>query len=113
MASVGYDLYCQMVNEAVLEASGVQEVATIEIRVEMPVDAYLPENYVARSDLRLEAYRKLASAGETPDPSKVEETQALHAKETEEGGQKEEASRERCRPTWHSRDRRGVRFPER
>ena len=73
VASVGYDLYCQMVNEAVLEASGVQEVATIEIRVEMPVDAYLPENYVARSDLRLEAYRKLASAGETPDPSKVEE----------------------------------------
>ncbi|MCH2416168.1 MAG: transcription-repair coupling factor [Acidimicrobiales bacterium] len=73
VASVGYDLYCQMVNEAVAEASGVKEVAAIEIRVEMPVDAYLPENYVARSDLRLEAYRKLASAGETSDPSKVEE----------------------------------------
>jgi len=73
VASVGYDLYCQMVNEAVSEASGVQEVAAIEIRVEMPVDAYLPENYVGRSDLRLEAYRKLASAGETSDPSKVEE----------------------------------------
>ncbi|MDP6284688.1 MAG: hypothetical protein QF585_00100, partial [Acidimicrobiales bacterium] len=39
----------------------------------MPVDAYLPESYVARGDLRLEAYRKLASAGETSDPSKVEE----------------------------------------
>ena len=73
VASVGYDLYCQMVNEAVAEASGVKEVAAIEIRVEMPVDAFLPENYVARSDLRLEAYRKLASAGETSDPSKVEE----------------------------------------
>ena len=73
VASVGYDLYCQMVNEAVSEASGVQEVAATEIRVEMPVDAYLPENYVARGDLRLEAYRKLASAGETSDPSKVEE----------------------------------------
>ena len=65
VASVGYDLYCQMVNEAVSEASGVQEVAATEIRVEMPVDAYLPESYVARGDLRLEAYRKLASAGET------------------------------------------------
>ena len=73
VASVGYDLYCQMVNEAVSEASGVQEIAPIEIRVEMPVDAYLPESYVSRSDLRLEAYRKLASAGETPDSSKVEE----------------------------------------
>jgi len=73
VASVGYDLYCQMVNEAVSEASGVQEVAATEIRVEMPVDAYLPESYVARGDLRLEAYRKLASAGETSDPSKVEE----------------------------------------
>ena len=59
VASVGYDLYCQMVNEAVLEASGVQEIPVTEIRVEIPVDAYLPESYVSRSDLRLEAYRKL------------------------------------------------------
>ncbi|MAT63934.1 MAG: transcription-repair coupling factor [Dehalococcoidia bacterium] len=73
VASVGYDLYCQMVNEAVSEASGIQETDTTEIRVEMPVDAYLPDSYVSRSDLRLEAYRKLASAGETPDSSKVEE----------------------------------------
>ncbi len=73
VASVGYDLYCQMVNEAVLEASGVQEIPVTEIRVEIPVDAYLPESYVSRSDLRLEAYRKLASAGETSDSSKVEE----------------------------------------
>ena len=56
-----------------LEASGVQEIPVTEIRVEIPVDAYLPESYVSRSDLRLEAYRKLASAGETSDSSKVEE----------------------------------------
>ena len=73
VASVGYDLYCQMVNEAVSEASGNQETPTNEIRVEIPVDAYLPETYISRSDLRLEAYRKLASAGETSDSSKVEE----------------------------------------
>ena len=73
VASVGYDLYCQMVNEAVSEASGNEEIPTTEIRVEIPVDAYLPETYISRSDLRLEAYRKLASAGEISDPSKVEE----------------------------------------
>ena len=73
VASVGYDLYCQMINEAVSEASGNQEIPANEIRVEIPVDAYLPETYISRSDLRLEAYRKLASAGETSDSSKVEE----------------------------------------
>ena len=73
VASVGYDLYCQMVNEAVSEAAGSEESVKAEIRVEIPVDAFLPESYVTRSDLRLEAYRKLAAAGETPDPSNVEE----------------------------------------
>ena len=73
VASVGYDLYCQMVNEAVSELADTEEVDQAEIRVEIPVDAYLPESYVTRSDLRLEAYRKLASAGETSDPTNIEE----------------------------------------
>lgn len=73
VASVGYDLYCQMVTEAVAEISGVEKLETPEIRVEIPVDAHLPESYVTRGDLRLEAYRKLAAAGSTPDSSLVQE----------------------------------------
>jgi len=76
IAAVGYDLYCQMVNEAVAELSGRPPVQQAEIRVEVPLDAHLPESYVSRSDLRLEAYRKLANAGTEPDPAAVDAVQA-------------------------------------
>ncbi len=72
VAAVGYDLYCQMVTEAVDELAGRVLEAPAEIRVEVPVDAHLPEDYVSRSDLRLEAYRKLAAAGTTPDAANVD-----------------------------------------
>ena len=76
VAAVGYDLYCRMVIEAVAELSGQQREAPVEIRVEVPVDAHLPEDYVARADLRLEAYRKLTSAGATADAANVEVVRA-------------------------------------
>jgi transcription-repair coupling factor (superfamily II helicase) len=72
MAAVGYDLYCQMVTEAVAELAGTVIDELPEIRVELPVDAHLPEDYVSRNDLRLEAYRKLAAAGVTADALGVE-----------------------------------------
>jgi transcription-repair coupling factor (superfamily II helicase) len=72
VAAVGYDLYCQMVIEAVAELSGEPRETPVEIRVEVPVDAHLPEDYVGRADLRLEAYRKLTSAGATVDAANVE-----------------------------------------
>ncbi len=76
IAAVGYDLYCQMVTEAVAELAGTAPVPQAEIRVELPLDAHLPDDYVSRSDLRLEAYRKLANAGTEPDPAGVDAVQA-------------------------------------
>lgn len=61
IAAVGYDLYMQMVSEAVSELKGetVRELA--EVKMELPVDAYLPTDYVSREEQRLEAYRRLAT----------------------------------------------------
>ena len=75
IAAVGYDLYCQMVTEAVAELAGTVPPEVLEVRVELPVDAYLPEDYVSRGDLRLEAYRKLAEAGSRPEPDAVDAVQ--------------------------------------
>ncbi len=72
IAAVGYDLYCQMVTEAVAELAGQVPEPAVEIRVEIPVDAHLPDGYVSRSDLRLEAYRRLAAAGTSADPAGVD-----------------------------------------
>jgi transcription-repair coupling factor (superfamily II helicase) len=60
IAAVGYDLYVQMVNEAVAELKGEPRREPAEIKLDLPVDAFLPADYVAREDLRLEAYRRLA-----------------------------------------------------
>jgi transcription-repair coupling factor (superfamily II helicase) len=61
IAAVGYDLYVQMVSEAVAELKGETLREPAEIRLDLPVTANLPESYVEREDLRLEAYRRLAT----------------------------------------------------
>jgi transcription-repair coupling factor (superfamily II helicase) len=61
IAAVGYDLYCQMVTEAVAELKGEQSREPAEIKLELPFDANLPKDYVEREELRLEAYRRLAA----------------------------------------------------
>jgi transcription-repair coupling factor (superfamily II helicase) len=60
IAAVGYDLYVQMVSEAVAELKGERPVEPGEITLDLPLDAHLPSAYVAREELRLEAYRRLA-----------------------------------------------------
>src|SRR3954464_9498397 len=61
IAAVGYDLYVQMVSEAVAELKGEPVREPAEIKLELPLDANLPKDYVAKEELRLEAYRRLAT----------------------------------------------------
>jgi transcription-repair coupling factor (superfamily II helicase) len=61
IAAVGYDLYCQMVTEAVAELKGEEARAPAEVKLDVPVDAHLPKDYVTKEELRLEAYRRLAN----------------------------------------------------
>ena len=61
IAAVGYDLYVQMVSEAVAEFKGEEPREPAEIKLDLPVTANLPTDYVGREDLRLEAYRRLAT----------------------------------------------------
>jgi transcription-repair coupling factor (superfamily II helicase) len=61
IAAVGYDLYCQMVNEAVAEMKGEPVREPAEVKLDVPSDANLPVAYVPKEELRLEAYRRLAA----------------------------------------------------
>ena len=60
IAAVGYDLYVQMVTEAVAELKGEPVREPAEVKLDLPVDANLPADYVPKEELRLEAYRRLA-----------------------------------------------------
>jgi transcription-repair coupling factor (superfamily II helicase) len=62
IAAVGYDLYVKMVAEAIAELKGEQLREPAEIKIELPITAHIPTNYIEREDLRLEAYRRLAGA---------------------------------------------------
>ena len=61
MASVGYDLYVKMIEEAVREMRGDVQRGDVETRVELKVDAYLPQEYVPSDAMRVEMYKKIAS----------------------------------------------------
>ncbi|MBF6060604.1 transcription-repair coupling factor [Nocardia terpenica] len=69
VAGVGFDLYVRLVGEAVeayrAAADGrpiTAEEEVKEVRIDLPVDAHIPPDYIASDRLRLEGYRKLAAA---------------------------------------------------
>ena len=64
IAGVGFDLYVRMVGEAVAAFKGERDEEVPDVTVELPVDAHLPESYIATERLRLEAYKKIAAAGD-------------------------------------------------
>lgn len=75
IAGVGFDLYMRLVGEAVETyralATGQPLDATDqgpkEIRIDLPVDAHIPDTYINAERLRLEAYRKIAASGSEED----------------------------------------------
>jgi transcription-repair coupling factor (superfamily II helicase) len=59
---VGFDLYVRMVGEAVQTFKGERPEEEVDVKIDLPVDAHLPHEYVGVERLRLEMYRKLAEA---------------------------------------------------
>lgn len=62
IAGVGFDLYLRMIGEAVSAFRGDEVEGPTELRLELPVQARIPESYIDSERLRLEAYQKLSAA---------------------------------------------------
>lgn len=81
IAGVGFDLYVRLVGEAVEtfkalargETPVVTDEGPKEIRIDLPVDAHIPESYINSERLRLEVYRKLATSKDNADLAHVVE----------------------------------------
>ncbi len=73
VAALGFELYVEMLAEAVAELQGQRRVATRPVRVDARVDAYVPATYVSSEALKIDIHRRLALA-ETDD-----ELRELHA----------------------------------
>src|SRR5215210_5691569 len=60
VAAVGFELYVEMLNEAVAELSGQRRAAARPIRIDARVDAYVPASYIASEALKIDLHRRLA-----------------------------------------------------
>ncbi|HJD47698.1 MAG TPA: transcription-repair coupling factor [Candidatus Mediterraneibacter norfolkensis] len=61
MEAVGYDLYCKMLNEAVLQLKGGGEEEIYTTTVDINIDAYIPESYIRNEYQKLDVYKRIAA----------------------------------------------------
>ena len=73
MAAVGFDLYCQLLSKAISEMKG-EEVTEVELPpVDLPLDAFIPQNYMPTEAHRILFYKKMAAAGTPEDIQAVQD----------------------------------------
>ncbi|MDQ4130155.1 MAG: transcription-repair coupling factor, partial [Actinomycetota bacterium] len=71
VAAVGFDTYTEMLKQEIAELAGQPVEEEVEIRLELPVDAHLPPDYVSDERLRLELYQKIAAVRDSAGVSSV------------------------------------------
>ncbi len=71
IAEVGFDLYVKLMSSAVDEAKGLPWNEDGEVRIDLPLQAFIPKSYVADENLRLESYRRIAAARTPEDINEV------------------------------------------
>jgi len=76
LATVGYDMYCKLMEETLAEAKGFLDGAAptqndLETRVNLRVDAYLPDDYVRSDRQRMEMYKRIAGLQTDADRSDI------------------------------------------
>lgn len=71
METVGYDMYMQMLNEAIAEVKGEKLPQATSCTVDIQIEAYIPEEYIGDTTSRIEMYRKIAVVRDEHDESEL------------------------------------------
>ncbi len=66
MQSVGYDMYCKLLAEAVRTRKGEEVIPDYETQVDLDVDAYIPDDYIMNEMQKLDIYKRIATIS-SPD----------------------------------------------
>ena len=61
MAAVGYDLYCKMLNQAVLSKKGIETETDFSTAIDLDVDAFIPGEYILNEVQKLDTYKRIAT----------------------------------------------------
>jgi transcription-repair coupling factor (superfamily II helicase) len=67
IAAVGYELYCQLLESAVLSLKKMPPRLSIDVDIALPGEAYLPSDYVPDMRLKIDLYRKLSRVTSTDE----------------------------------------------
>ena len=59
MEAVGYDLYCKMLNEAVLQLKGGEEAEIFQTTIDLNINAYIPDSYIRNENQKLDIYKRI------------------------------------------------------
>ena len=73
VAAIGFEMYAQLLEEAVAEQRGEPAATLAPVRLEIPVTAYVPPDYIAYEATKIDAHRRIAQAG---DPRALDEVRA-------------------------------------
>ena len=73
MSTLGYDMYVKLIEEAVGEAQGIHQKPELDTRVELNINAYLPEDYVSGDKLRVEIYKRIAMVQDQTSRMEIED----------------------------------------
>ena len=72
IATVGYEMYCKLLDETVKALSGEEVEELVETRISLPVEAYLPDEYVPDSRQKVSLYKKIAGLETADDRADLE-----------------------------------------
>ena len=71
ISEVGFDLYVKLMASAVDEVKGLPWSEESEVRIDLPISAFIPKDYVGDENLRLEAYRRIAAIRDADELKEV------------------------------------------
>jgi transcription-repair coupling factor (superfamily II helicase) len=71
ISEVGFDLYVKLMASAVDEVKGLPWSEESDVRIDLPVSAFIPKEYIGDENLRLEAYRRIAAVRAADELSEV------------------------------------------
>ncbi|SHI08157.1 transcription-repair coupling factor [Clostridium collagenovorans DSM 3089] len=61
MSTIGYDLYCRMLEESINKIKGEDENEPVESTIEIKIDAYIPDTYIKDEIQKIQVYKRIAA----------------------------------------------------
>lgn len=71
--SVGYDLYSQMLSDAIKERKGKKQIKKSDAEINLDLEAYIPGSYIADQEEKIEFYKKIKAVNEQSELDKIED----------------------------------------